>query len=123
MNEEYILINRTEQPGKNGVRMWRLTFQRISDNQIVEMTVDPTYNNFRKKGWDHVVEDDNPWGVYQNLRDTKRFTNQGIPVVNADSPARIIYRCENQEQALQLAEASLNHNSPGDRFRGLFDTD
>ena len=122
MNEEYILINRTEQPGKNGVRMWRLTFQRISDNQIVEMTVDPTYNNFRKKGWDHVVEDDNPWGVYQNLRETKRFTNQGIPVVNADSPARIIYRCENQEQALQLAEASLNHNSPGERFGSLFET-
>ena len=123
MNEEYILVDREERPGMNGVRMWRLTFQRISDNVVVEMTVDATYRNFRKKGWDHVVESECPWGVYHNLKQTTRTTRQGTPVVSADSPAEIIYRCSGQEQALELAEASLNHNSPGDRFRGLFDTD
>ena len=123
MNEEYILIDIEERPGKNASRFWRLTFQRISDNLIVEMTVDVTFKNFRKQGWDHVVNSECPWGVYSNLKQTTRTTRQGISVVSADSPAEIIYRCRDHAEALQLAEASLNHNSPGDRFRGLFDTD
>jgi hypothetical protein len=122
MNEEYILIDREERPGKNNVRFWRLTFQRISDNVVVEMTVDATYRNFRKKGWDHVVESECPWGVYHNLKQTTRTTKSGTPVVSADSPAEIIYRCRDHEEALQLAQASLNHNSPGDRFQSLFET-
>lgn len=123
MNQEYILIDIEERPGKNGVRFWRLTFQRISDNQIVEMTVDATYDNFRKQGWNHVVDSECPWGVYGDLKQTSRKTRSGTPVVSADSRAEIIYRCRDHQEALALAEASLNYNSPGDRFRHLFDAD
>jgi hypothetical protein len=121
MNEEYILIDREERPGKNGVCFWRLTFQRISDNLIVEMTVDATYRNFRRRGWDHVVESDQPWGVYNKLKLTERTTQHGTPVVSADSAAEIIYRCADHAEALLLAQASINHNSPSDRFNNLFD--
>lgn len=122
MNEEYILIDCEQQPSRlNGVTMWRLTFQRISDNLIVEMTVDSTYRNFTKKGWNHVVASESPWGVYGNLKQTTRRTRQGTPVVSADSTAEIIYRCVDHAEALALAQASIDHNSPGDRFRGLFE--
>jgi hypothetical protein len=121
MNDEYILIDRREQPGKNGVTMWRLTFQSIQDNEIVEMTVDPTYRNFKTQGWDHVVRHDCPYGVYRGLRRTSRQTASGVTVVSADSLASITHRCESHEQALQLAQASLNHNSPAERLAALFE--
>jgi hypothetical protein len=57
--------------------------------------------------------------VYGNLKQTTRKTRQGTPVVSADSPAEIIYRCQDHAEALALAQASIDHNSPGDRFRGL----
>lgn len=123
MNDEYILIDITEQPGKNGVTMWRLTFQCVGDNAVVEMTVDPTYRNFHKSGWNHVVRHACPWGVYHGLRRTQRHTRQGTQVVSADSLADLIHRCESHEQALDLAQACVNHNSPGDRFGQLFDID
>jgi hypothetical protein len=121
MNEEYILIDRLERPGRNGVRFWRLVFQRISDNLIVEMTVDSTYRNFRRSGWAQVVETDEPWGVYHKLQLTDRQTRTAIPVASADSPAEIIYRCADHAEALALAEASLRHNSPAERFDNLFE--
>jgi hypothetical protein len=121
VNDEYILIDITEQPSKNGVTMWRLTFQCVGDNEIVEMTVDPTYRNFRKQGWDHVVRHECPWGVYTGLRRTARTTRTGVTVVSADSLASITHRCESHEQALELAQASLNHNSPAERLASLFE--
>ena len=121
MNDEYILIDITEQPGKNGVTMWRLTFQSIQDNEVVEMTVDPTYRNFKTQGWNQVVQHHCPWGVYTGLRRTARKTRTGITVVSADSLASVTHRCESHEQALDLAQASLMHNSPADRLATLFE--
>ena len=118
--EQYILIDRTEKMGKNGTTMWRLTFQTVNSNEVVEMTVDPTYRNFYRQGWDHVVRDPNPWGVYQGLRRTDRKTRQGVPVVTADSAPELIYRCEDLDQALALAQASLDYNTPQSHFRRLF---
>jgi len=122
MNQEYILIDLQPQASRqNDAPMWILTFQRISDNLVFEMTVDSTYRNFTKKGWNHVVTSESPWAVYANLKLTTRHTRQGTPVVSADSTADIIYRCADQAEALELAQASVDHNSPGDRFRGLFE--
>ena len=120
-NEYYILIDCTEQPShRNGVTMWRLTFQGFISNDIVEMTVDNTYRNFRRSGWEHVVKNACPWGVYNTLQRTDKITRRGVTVVSADSPAEIIYRCADHAEALALAEASLRHNSPVERFEQLF---
>jgi hypothetical protein len=122
MNEYYILIDLNEQPSHlNGVTMWRLTFQGLMSNDIVEMTVDNSYRNFHRSGWDHVVKNGCPWGIYNTLQRTDKTTRRGITVVSADSPAEIIYRCANHAEVLALAEASLRHNSPQQRFETLFD--
>ncbi len=122
MNQEYILIDLQPQAShQNDVPIWILTFQRISDNLVFEMTVDSTYRNFTKKGWNHVVASECAWAVYANLKHTTRHTKSGTPVVSADSTAEIIYRCADHAEALALAQASIDHNSPGDRFRGLFE--
>lgn len=114
---EYILIDLVQQPSRlNGVRMWRLTFYCLDDGTVHEMTVDSSYDNFRRKGWDHVVTDPRPYGVYRDLKRTDRQTRSGLQVVSADSRAKCIVELEDQETALQLMEidqfmTSKNHNN------------
>lgn len=104
---EYILVERTSQRSvQNGVTMWRLTFYCIQDGAVLEMTVDPTYRNFRGQGWDHVVESDQPWGVYTGLRRTQRHTRAGSAVLTADRAAELIYRCRDQLEAVELMQAN-----------------
>ena len=123
MSNEYILVNIEESTSHlNGGRYWRLTFVSIDDGTQHEMTVDPTYNNFKKSGWDHVVADPNPYGVYEGLRRTRKQTKKGIPVVSADGTARLIYRCENDAELARLVEANTaSFNKPSTNFGELFD--
>ena len=116
---EYVLVEQLEQPGRNAVTMWRLTFYCIDDGTLWEMTVDPTYDNFKRSGWDRVVRDPDSYGVYQDLKRTQRCTREGTPIVTADSPARIIYRCQDREEALRLVRAAETPGAPN-RFRELF---
>jgi hypothetical protein len=116
---EYILFKQTEQPGKNGVTMWRLTFYCIDDGTEWEMTCDSTYKNFKRSGWDHVCNSDDSYGVYSNLRRISRNTQAGRPVLSADSKAHIVYRCRDQEEAFQLIEADLAGRTPTN-FTDLF---
>lgn len=120
MERMFILIDVEQRPGKNGVDYWRLTFQAIDNNEVVEMTVDSTYKNFERSGWKHVVRHPCPWGVYQGLRKTQRKTRSGIPVVTADTPANIIHRLTSHEQALELAQLSIEEETPRARFGSLF---
>jgi len=117
--QEYILIERHSQPGKNGVTMWRLVFYSLATGEVCEMTVDSTYRNFRRSGWEHVVQDPCPWGAYIDLRRTSRRTAQDRPVLTADSPARIVWRSESNDQAWQLVEADQRQRNPTD-FERLF---
>ena len=121
---EYILLERTESQSRInvGVRYWRLTFYSIDDGTFWEMTVDPTFRNFKRSGWNHVVSDHQPWGVYSDLPRTTRVSTTGIPIVSADAPARVVYRCEDQQEALRLMEADYNLRHPEPTtFRDLFE--
>jgi hypothetical protein len=122
---EYILLELTESSSRLNVGQtyWRLTFYSIDDGTFWEMTVDPTFRNFRKSGWNHVVRDPSPWGVYTDLQRTRRISTSGIPIVSADTPARLQYRCQDNQEALLLMEADYNlrHPSGSTRFGELFD--
>jgi hypothetical protein len=117
MNDEYVLVDQDQRPGRNGVDMWRLTFYCLDDKTLWEMTVDPTYDNFKRSGWDRVVRDPNSYGIYTHLKRTKRKTREGTPIVSADSPAWQTQALDNQQQALRLVE--LNENPPTP-FQELF---
>ena len=112
MSKKYILVERNSQPSRNGVTMWRLTFYCLDDGSLWEMTVDSSYRNFRKQGWDHVVESDNPWGIYKGLKRTQRMTKTKMPVLTADGQAELIYRCEDQAQARVLIELNEEEINP-----------
>jgi len=120
---EYILVNIEEGRSQlNGGRFWRLTFQSLDDGTTWEMTVDPAYNNFKRSGWDHVVADPYPYGIYTGLKRTQKQTRQGRPVVSADGSARLVYRCANDEELAQIVEANIrSFERPATQFGQLFD--
>jgi len=118
---EYILVDIAQQRSKlNHVTMWRMTFYSIDDGTVWEMTVDPTYKNFKRSGWDHVVESDIPYGVYGNLKRTDRISQSKLPVVSADSKAEVIYRCVDQNEALKLMEADISQRNKKTTYGDLF---
>jgi hypothetical protein len=123
MSNEYILVNIEESISHlNGGRYWRLTFVSLEDGTTHEMTVDPAYTNFKRSGWNHVVEDAYPYGVYTGLRRTQKTTKSGVPVVSADGKARIVYRCADDAELVRLVEANAKQfERPPTRFGELFD--
>ena len=121
MANEYILVDITEGRSQlNGGTFWRLTFHGLDDGATYEMTVDPTYTNFKRSGWDRVVKDEYPYGVYTGLRRTKKVTNKGVPIISADGSARIIYRCENDEELARLVLANAESFQKTTQFKELF---
>ena len=124
MSNEYILVNIEESISHlNGGRYWRLTFVSLDDGTTHEMTVDPAYTNFKRSGWNHIVEDPYPFGVFTGLKRTTKKTKSGVPVVSADGKARIVYRCENDAELARLVEANAEQHAtaPATQFGQLFD--
>ena len=119
----YILIERTEQPSAlNGGTMWRLTFYCVADGTYHEMTVDASYTNFKRAGWDHVVADPSPWGVYKDLKRTTRRTRTGMAVVSADSRAKCTFELANQDEALALVQLDIDQRSGVNQYADLFES-
>ena len=120
MANEYVLVERTSRRGRNGVTFWRFTFYCLEDGLFWETTVDNTYDNFKKSGWDHLADDPNPWGVYTGLTRTKRTTREGMPVITADSKPRVETRCESRDEAIAIVAADkgiiLKKNQFGEMF-------
>jgi hypothetical protein len=123
MSNQYILVNIEQSQSRlNGGDFWRLTFQGLDDGKTYEMTVDPTYTNFKRSGWNQVVTDEYPYGVYAGLRRTDKRTRNGVPVVNADGRARIIYRCADDHELAALVEANTeSFQAPPNTFGQVFD--
>ena len=116
---EYILIDIDQQPSRqNSVTMRRLTFYCLTDQTYHEMTVDSSYSNFKRSGWNLVVTDKRPWGVYRDLRRTERKTKRGLNVVTADSRAKCVLELDDQAMAIALVELDLAQgiNTFGDLF-------
>lgn len=117
---EYILVERHSRPGKNGVTMWRFTWYCLEDGLLYETTVDNTYANFRRRGWDHLATDPRPWGVYTGLRRTSRTTREGLPVITADSAFSLEHRCDSQAQAIEIVACHCGQTGRSNQFEELF---
>lgn len=125
MTQKYVLVERHSQPSRyNGVQMWRLVWYGLTDGVLYEMTVDASYRNFRRQGWDHIVHDPSPWGVYQGLRRTRRETTRGVPVLTADGRPELIYRAVDLAEAMALVELNEQElNPPPTLYQDLFTVD
>lgn len=89
--KEYVLADIDEHMGHlNGTVFWRITWVDASETSVWETTVDPTYRNFTRSGWDRIVESENPWGVYTGLVRSSRQTGSGSNVITADSHPQLV---------------------------------
>jgi hypothetical protein len=121
MAMKYILIDIDESQSRlNSVTMWRLSFYCVDDGTFHEMTVDSSYTNFKKSGWNHVVHHPCPWGVYLDLKRTDRKTRQKTPVVSADSRVNISMQCEDLAEAQALVELDIAQRGQTSQFHELF---
>lgn len=106
MTDEYILTHRTQSVGREGRTLYRFRWTRVSDGQQFETTVDDSYRNWSRCGWNQLAQDPTPWRVYQNLTPIDRKTTQGYGVITADNRPQPIpgTDCTQQEaQAMSLA--------------------
>jgi hypothetical protein len=120
--KQYLLVNIEQDLSKlNGSVFWRLTFLDLDDYSQWETAIDPSYRNFTRSNWDHVVYDTEPFGIYEGLIQTARKTLDGTGVLTADSyPAKIACVASHEEimQVLEsLLQASHPHTQQGQQAR------
>ena len=119
--EHYILISVIPELSRiNNSRMWRLIWYCVTDNTEWEMIVDESYANFRRSHWDRIVESDQPWGLYTNLKRTDRVTRSGSRILNADSRPECI-GTTTEEDAVSTALDLKNSKLP--QLTDLFQVD
>ena len=121
--KEYVLVDIDEHMGRlNGTTMWRITWVDGQDSSIWETTVDPTYRNFTRSGWDRIVESENPWGVYTGLVRSSRTTEGGVAVLTADSHPQLIEPITEADafRIVQALHDRRHANSGQTRFGELF---
>lgn len=103
---EYVLIDlHTGTSRITAAAYWQLTFYELGTGRLWEMSVDSSYRNFSRLGWDRVVLSDNPWGAYTGLKTTRRRTQRGAGVITADSRAQQVWAARDQLEACELAAA------------------
>lgn len=123
--EEWLLVLVEEGLSRlNGNVFWRLTYMNIADKSIWEMTVDGSYRNFSRNGWDRVVSDPNPWGIYTGLKRTSRVARSGNGVLTADGHPEKRIQIESFEEIEKIvqglhddAEAARSRTRFGELFR------
>jgi hypothetical protein len=99
---EYALVNNEVFTKPNGTQMWRLTWICLTDMTHWEMTVDENFDNYTSKGWRHIVNSHQPWGIYTNLRRTKKFNKQGVPILTADARPELLIPINTQDLAIDI---------------------
>ena len=121
MTNQYILVNVAEGRSQlNGGSYWRLTFVGLDDGETYEMTVDAAYTNFKRSGWNQVVTDEYPYGVYGGLKKTIKKTARDVPILSADGRARIMHRCRDDAELIKLVIANAESFNKPTKFQELF---
>ena len=65
--------------------LFTLTWFDVYTLEIFQTTVDPTYRNFTSSGWNRIIKDASPWGVYTDLKRTGKTNKQHRQIISADS--------------------------------------
>ena len=103
---KYVLVNKERFTSRlNGTPMWRLTWICLDDMTHWEMTVDSSMDNFLKRGWRGIVNNDQYWGVYMGLKRTGKKNKYGIDILTADSRPECIIPIESQDLACEVVMA------------------
>lgn len=103
--DQYVLVNIEANHSKlNHGIYYRLTWIRINDMTRWESTVDDSYQNFTRNGWDDICINKR-WGVYEGLRESSRKTQRQRNVITADSRPDRVINIDTQDLAIDVVIA------------------
>lgn len=109
--KSYLLTEIVTQQGRiNNTTIYRLTFVDLDTVRVFHLTVDTSYKNYTRSGWDRIC-DQRQFGVYTGLSTTNRTDTQGLPVLTADSRPEFVMPLSNRELA-EVIEARLRELDP-----------
>jgi hypothetical protein len=86
----------------NNCRYYRFTWIDLDDLSIWETTVDQTFRNYHKKGWDRLCESEPQYGIYTGLRKSQRTSKQGYGILTADSRPELLTAVDDQDMACDI---------------------
>lgn len=86
MNKQYILTSIERKIGHmNNSWIYELTWVDVDTLEVFTMTVDSSYRNYKRSGWDVIIQT-NQLGVYTNLKKRPSANHKDdLPVLDADS--------------------------------------
>jgi hypothetical protein len=106
MEKPYVLVNKTRHHShKNGGYYYRLEFLDTETGELLETLVDELYDNYQH--WKSVIESATSYGIYENLKLTKRTTKAGVRVISADSTPLLVHKLS-RDEVQQVLESVLN---------------
>ena len=123
----YLLIDKRETHGYTSNQVLYTLDWIAGDNlEQLQSVIDPTYRNYKRCGWERIIEHAAPWGVYQNLLETKRSSKQGFRLIHGDSQPHWIEELTLDEIAryieLRLQEQTGKQERPPETIcHGLFE--
>ena len=122
MKKQYLLVDITEEISRlNGSTCWHITFLDLDDYSTWEMFVDSCYRNFSRSNWDQVVYAENPYGIYSNLKRSKKTSKRGNGILNADSHPEMDIQVASYEDVIKIIEGLVaDVKKDTGKFRELF---
>jgi len=110
MAREFLLTNIERKQGRlNHEDIYDLTFLDVEDLTIYACVVDTSYRNYTRSGWDRIIADPTPYGIYAQLIRTQRRNRDGFQVISADSYPCLLTPVTEREiyQIIDIRKAQL----------------
>jgi len=92
----------------NGGKFWEITWLDTDTFEDYVTTVDESYSNFVRCGWDKIVNDLVPYGIYEKMKPSNKVTNKGKTVISADQKPQLITKMKKTEIDPLIAELITN---------------
>ena len=121
--DQYLLVERHIRTGREQRTLYRYVWYSMSRGLLAETTVDNSFRNWRRRGWEALAQDTAPWGIYSELEWTDRVTREGMPVITADSRPRLEQRLSRQLALEVMAQDHADRQAASQPWHRLFDMD
>lgn len=115
----YILISIEQKPSKiNNSTIYVITWFDEDTLDQYETIIDDSYRNFKRNGWQEILNSTHPYGRYNGLKQAMRKTQRGVKVLDADS---VPYKTETLSVDEIIDIMNKRKGNGRNTFRDLFD--
>jgi len=91
-----------------GATYWDITWIDTETFHEYTTSVDESYDNFIRNGWDKIVSNPNPYGLYDRMNPSKKVNSKGKTIISADHEPNLIAVVDKSEVNPLIAELVTN---------------